>query len=104
MESEVWTDYATALEMIKKSKWGVSRKPGGGFFDSMLFVQKPQFLSQYDRFCQLTLESFAEANKLYVRKAAEKTEYREDKLWEFLRAAYDDDVRKQFGEIPYKAV
>lgn len=104
VESEVWTDRAKALKIIENSKWGVSRKPGGGFFGSMEFMMKPSLFSQYTRFCQMTLDSFADANKSYVREQGETMEYREDKLWEWLRQAYDDDVRKQFGNIPYKAV
>jgi hypothetical protein len=32
------------------------------------------------------------------------TEYREDKLKHFLAEAYDDDVKKTFGEIPHNIV
>jgi hypothetical protein len=104
VEEEVWTAYSTALEIVQRSKFAVGRKPGGGFFDSMLFVTNPGLHSKFDRFCRMTLDSFASSNPRYVREGSKEIEVREDKLREFLGVAYDEDVRKQFGEVPYNTV
>ena len=48
----------------------------------------------------LVLERFAEANIDAVRDSKDKREYEEQKLRKFLRAALDEEVLKEFGDIP----
>jgi len=105
MEPEVWIDRASAIAIIEKSKWAISRYPGGSTtISSIIFGFNPALDQKFKRFCELVLDRFADVNGRYVRISEGKKEYLENKLRQFLQESYDDDVRKQFGEVPYKVV
>jgi hypothetical protein len=108
MAEEVWTDKATVLDIISKSQWAMSRNPNAGIgylLSAVSGIGEMAFRgAKFDRFCELVLQNFVDANPTYLRITEGKSEYREDKLRVFLQEAFDDDVRKQFGAVPYKTV
>jgi hypothetical protein len=100
MEPEVWIDRASAIQLVENSKWARSRNTTKMSFLSLAMGHPLFDQEKFNRFCQLVLNGFGDANPQYIRDVDGKREYREDRLRAFLSAAYDSDVRKQFGEVP----
>ena len=104
MAKKIWIRGNEAWELVRASDWAQSRRPAkeGGLVELFRFqvsIQDPEAL-KFSRFISLALDKFAECNSAAVRDGRKGKEYEEGALRTFLREAFDQDVKDEFGSIP----
>ncbi|MGH6818520.1 MAG: hypothetical protein ACREC1_07090 [Methylovirgula sp.] len=99
---QVWIDREAALGLIRASDWAKTREPPRGFaafvIANVYNFEKDRI--QFDRFIQLTLESFENRSTAYTRIIEGRKQYDETALRNFLDNALTNDVIKRFGDLP----
>lgn len=112
LSSQVWINRESALDILQNSTWGQLKRPVVGFAEnlSMAFAgggltDNQKRLKKYAMYIELTLESFETNNPNSVKAGEDGSpEYEEGALRKFTRAAIQDEVISDFGEIPSRSV
>ena len=106
VENEVWLDASKAAALIAASRWGQSRrrsaaKPKNIFdYNSLISATNPQEREQDRKFkswCEMALKKFVEETANSKKTIADKTQYNESLLRNWLVERYDDEVISEFG-------
>lgn len=98
-----WIDYETALKVIRASDWAKTREPSTSPWMAFLSgsgINIGKDSIQFNHFIKMSLSSFEERNKEYVRMIDGNKHYSEEQLRLFLDHALDADTIKRFGDIP----
>jgi hypothetical protein len=95
----VWVNREAAMKLLRNSPWGRLREPRHSIIEA--FSRKyDSDLIKFERFLDLTLESFETNNANHVRDVTGAKEYEESALLRFVNKALDAEVITQFGDIP----
>jgi hypothetical protein len=103
---EVWIDGSKARQLLEESDWGRLRRPISNFLDGIAGSLQggvspyAKNMLKFNHFIKLTMDSFEENNPNSVRLTSGKKEYKESVLRAFFSHALDDEVVKQFGDVP----
>lgn len=99
---EAWIDRQSALKMIRDSEWAATRRPPIGLAALIagMSYSADKDRIQFERFLELTLDSFDGQSSSNTKMIGEKRYYAETRLLHFLDAALNRDVIKRFGDVP----
>ena len=104
MESQLWINEKSALEVLQKSRWASSRRmssePRQNYADILSFgidLAKRNRERMFLDWCGLALKKFRNTYPLSSREKNDTTEYDEAELRRWLDPQYNDDVTAEFG-------